>query len=270
MPKLTKAALRIIEFLGGDPKTGKCFCPRHDDGAKPSLKIGSGDRQPVLVKCFGVNTREHNLEVIDYFRAKGWWPTADGLMGNDATPAAEARRSPKERRDYACRIWRDLERTSGRDLADDLLDYMQARGLDRVPDTAMLTMPRSMYGREDVVERERLRTEDFGMVLPIKDKTGKLQGIQVTWLDFEQKDGEWRLSKKREQEPKRQTYGLLTGNFIEVMKLDYKKRYPVLIIGEGPETALAASQLTGLPAIATGGKMGAVTARREPLYPACR
>jgi hypothetical protein len=270
MPKqFTKAALRIIEFLGGDPKSGKCMCPCHPDGSKPSLSIGSGDRQPVLVRCFGRNDRQHDLEIIDYLRTKGVWPTADGLSGDAATPAAEQRRSPDERRDYACRIWRDLERTSGRDLADDLLDYMAARGLDRVPDTAMMTMPRTMWGRGSV-ERERLRDDDYGMVLPVRDKTGKLQGIQVTWLDYvaEVPDGvskddlskdellklDWRLAAKRQREPQRQTYGLLSGNFIELMPLDYKKPLRVLIIGEGTETALAASQLTGYPAIAGGGK----------------
>jgi hypothetical protein len=254
MPKqLTQAALRIIEALGGDPKSGKCFCPCHDDGSKPSLSVGSGDSQPVIIKCFGKDDRAHDLQIIDYLKAKGLWPSSEGLTGDAATPAAEERRSPDERRQYAERIWEDLERSGGRQWAEYLADYMAARGLDRVPDTAMLSVPRGLLSRDD--DGERLRSRDFGMVLPVRNKTGKLTGIQVTWLSG---GGDGRLTKKRDEEPKRQTYGLLSGNFVEVMALDYTKPLPVLIIGEGPETALAAAQLTGYPAIATGGKMANV------------
>ena len=89
------------------------------------------------------------------------------------------------------------------------------------------------------------------MVLPIRDKAGKLQAIQATWLD-------WSLVNKRNQPPQRQTYGLLKGNFIDLTEFDYKNPSAKLIVGEGAETVLAAMQLTEVPGIATAGKVANV------------
>lgn len=73
------AALTVIDFLDGDRATGKCFCPCHDDGAKPSLQVNNGNIVPVVVHCFGIGTKEHNLEVIAHLKAHGAWPTSDAL-----------------------------------------------------------------------------------------------------------------------------------------------------------------------------------------------
>ena len=50
------ATLAVIDFLDGDRRTGKCFCPLHNDGRRPSLQVGNGDRVLTVVHCFGVNT----------------------------------------------------------------------------------------------------------------------------------------------------------------------------------------------------------------------
>ena len=87
------------------------------------------------------------------------------------------------------------------------------------------------------------------MVLPVRNRDGKLQGIHVIWLNGS-------LTGKRDVpgELQRQSFGLIQGNFIQLSRFDWEKPPPVLIIGEGPETVLAMMQLTGLPGIATGGK----------------
>ena len=87
------------------------------------------------------------------------------------------------------------------------------------------------------------------MVLPIRDAKGKLWGIQVAWLDFG--DG---ILIKTSKEPKRQSYGILRGNFIHLTKINWEHPPDKLLIGEGAETVLSAMQLTGLLGIATGGK----------------
>ena len=62
------AALKTIDFLNGDVTTGKCFCPCHDDGQKPSLQVNNGDKVPVVIHCWGINTKKHDLEVIAHAR----------------------------------------------------------------------------------------------------------------------------------------------------------------------------------------------------------
>jgi hypothetical protein len=51
--RFNAAVLKIISALGGDPKTGRCLCPCHDDGENPSLEICNGDRAPVVLHCHG-------------------------------------------------------------------------------------------------------------------------------------------------------------------------------------------------------------------------
>jgi hypothetical protein len=61
------------------------------------------------------------------------------------------------------------------------------------------------------------------------------------------------MSDKREQEPPRQTYGLLSGNFVAPFELDYETELEHLLIGEGVETVLTGTQLTKHPGIASSG-----------------
>jgi hypothetical protein len=245
------AVLKIIAALGGDPRTGRCLCPVHDDGANPSLEIANGDRVLVVLHCHGKNDRAHDLEIIEHLRNKGVWPGSSHLEGYEASAAAEEARKPDERRQRALKIWNQLNRANGgREMSDLLLPYLTARGLKTVPNTAVLALP-FQCRPVDSDPNNYLHTQNPGMILPIRDKTGNLQGIQATWLDYT-------LTTKREEEPRRQTYGNLKGNFLELVELDYNNLPEKFIIGEGAETGLAAMQLTGLPAIATGGKVAHV------------
>src|SRR6266576_5361060 len=95
------AALEVIDFLGGDRSTGMCLCPCHDDGEKPSLHVNNGDKVPVVIHCFGVETKEHDLEVIAYLKANGHWSTSKRLAHERSSEQAEQARSPEDRRLYA-------------------------------------------------------------------------------------------------------------------------------------------------------------------------
>jgi phage/plasmid primase-like uncharacterized protein len=235
------AVLEVIDFLGGDRSTGMCFCPCHDDGANPSLQVRNGDRVPVVLHCFGVGTKEHDLEVIAYLKANKKWPTSSALSRDQSSSQAEKARSLKDRRRYALKIWKELRRLQRhRDLRHLLGDYLQRRGIEKVPETALAVVPME-YPEAEVA------AHDPGMVLPVRDKEGKFQGMHVIWLNAD-------MTAKREDEPQRQSFGLIKGNFIQLTKIDWDNPPPKLIIAEGPETALAMAQLTGLPAIATGGK----------------
>jgi hypothetical protein len=239
------ATLAVIDFLDGDRQTGKCFCPCHDDGTKPSLQVANGNKVLTVVHCFGRGSRQHDLEVIDYLRAHGAWPTSDALSQKKLS---EPVRSPKARRSYALAIWNDVRRNRGRELAPLLRSYLKPRAIKQVPNTASIALPIEYLDSEDDRPGQKLIASHCpAMVLPIRDFKGLFQGVQVTWLNAD-------LTAKAEVNPPRQSYGLLKGHFVELTKLDYQQPLRQLLIGEGSETGAAAMQLTELPGIASGGK----------------
>jgi Toprim domain len=122
--------------------------------------------------------------------------------------------------------------------------YLRARGIDKIPDDAQVIMPPSWFER-----KPPLTACSMGAVFAFRNDMGKFQGMHVIWLNGD-------ANGKREQEPQRQSYGLVKGNFIPLCEIDYEKPLKALVIGEGVETTLAAMQLTGLPGIALGGKGG--------------
>ena len=110
--------------------------------------------------------------------------------------------------------------------------YLKGRGLNTVPDAAML-LPRS----------HRFTGFHFpAMVLPIMHAAGA-PGAHVTLLDRDAREN------LRGQDGKniRRIYGHAKGGYVVVKPAEQDKP---LIIAEGFETALAASELTGYPAIA--------------------
>ena len=238
-------AQRILTTYDGDLPTKKCRCPHHGgDGLTLAVDVQNGK---LLVHCFHPGCDQSS--VIAALRRDGLWPGSGDLEGAQSSEAANAVRKPDERRQYALNIYNQLLATNRGGLADVLEAYLAPRRL-KVPDTALLALPLrcAPVGTEP---SEVLRTDNPGMVLPLRDKTGKFAGIQSVWLD-------WTLTKKRDEEPRRQTYGLLRGNFVELVELDYQNPPPKLIIGEGVETVLSAIVLTGLPGIATAGNVANV------------
>jgi D5 N terminal like/Family of unknown function (DUF5906)/Toprim domain len=232
------ATLQIIDFLGGDRSTGKCFCPCHDDGERPSLQVGNGNKVLTIVHCFGEGTKQHDREVIRYLRGKG---VLGGLSQNQLDKVEQAR-TPEDRRKYALRIWEDTKRNRGREKAYLLKNYLTPRAIKEVPDTALLALPIA-YTEDDKI----YTPDEPAMLLPIRNTEGTFQGFQATWLSGD-------LSTKKKAEPVRKSYGLVKGNFVSLMKLNYDHSLPKLLIAEGSETAFAAMQLTGLPGVASAGK----------------
>ena len=84
--------LWLIDKLGGDLRSGMCLCPAHDD-TNPSLSIGPGTKQPVLLKCFAGCTFE---QITAKLRGMGLWPVPGGeKAARDQRP----HRSDEERSD---------------------------------------------------------------------------------------------------------------------------------------------------------------------------
>jgi putative DNA primase/helicase len=221
----------LIAALGGDLRSGMCCCPAHDDGT-PSLSVTEAANGKVLWHCFAGCSQ---AAVTDALRAKGLWPINAAAAA--AGPVVK-RRTDEERRQFALRILADTRANRGVELAEFLDKYFAGRGITSVPATAMLGVPFNT----DPHLGERLVPDDPAMVFEVTDGQ-KIIGCHVTYLNGE-------LTGKREEEPKRQFFGPVSGGFIVLYagELDPKAK---LIIAEGVETALAAAQLAGgLPAIA--------------------
>jgi Toprim domain len=237
------AALAVIDAVGGDGSTGDHLrCP---ECGHNSLSVKNGDKVLVVVHCFRCG-KEGGPAIIDKLRAVGVWPTNAALSPRKLAAQVEQVRSPEERRRYAIHIWNGIK-GSGVRLAPLLEHYLNARAIEAVPVIARITLPPSLLAYDE--REDGVASHDPGMVMPIRDKRGVLQGVHVVWLNAN-------LTGKRDAEPQKQSFGLVKGNFIELCEIPYDKPLPKLIIAEGAETALAMMQLTGLPAIATAGRGG--------------
>ena len=236
-PACADAVLAVIDAVGGDPNSNDHHpCPVCGGN---SMSIKNGYKVPVVVYCHKCG-REGGGAIVDKLRGMNVWPTTAKLDNVDAaTFADQQQRSALERHKYAVAIWNDLRRSGGRNRSRLLRPYLKGRGIKRMPSTALVTLPIEYEG-------SCFASHDPGMVLPVRDREGKLQAIQVTWLSPDMK-------RQRKNEPQRQSYGLLKGNFVALTDMDFTNPPATLLIGEGAETVLTAMQVTGLPGIATAG-----------------
>src|SRR5262249_10871160 len=154
---------------------------------------------------------------IAELRALDLWPT-----NNKLSPRSQARvekQSDDSRRQHAIGIWNGLK-GSGRRLAPLLQDYLDNRAIKDVPHDARITLPIPY-------DDSKIGSHDPGMVLPVRNNKGVLQGIHVIWLDGN-------LTGKRKAEPPRQSYGQIKGNFIPLFRFDPNHAPDTLLIAEGP------------------------------------
>jgi putative DNA primase/helicase len=230
-------ALWLIDKLGGDPSTGRCCCPAHDD-EDPSLDVSldsfSPKGDPVFI-CPSAGCEQD--AIIAALKAKSAWPIPGAVPSGSYAGMITRSRSPEECRRYASDIYKGVKRQSWeRSL---LQEYFQARGIDGVPVNALLTMP---LRRGDRAPEKQMLSADPGIVFRVRDRDNKLKGIHVIWLNGD-------LTDKREAEPQRQSFGPIKGGYVQLGDLDPDQ--PVLI-AEGIETALAVLQVTGLPCAYVG------------------
>jgi hypothetical protein len=136
-------ALWLIGELGGDPRTGKCFCPSHDDEPNPSFDVSltsfTAKGRP-LFKCRAGCDQD---AVIAALRAQRLWPIPGTLPPTSAAQPVR-HRTAEERRQYALEIFKGVKAHDwDRSLA---ADYFRNRGLTFVPDRAWVTLPFSKTG----------------------------------------------------------------------------------------------------------------------------
>jgi putative DNA primase/helicase len=246
-------AATIVEALGGNPTTGMCKCPAHED-RKPSLHVTDGQYR-VLVRCFAGCGQG---EVVEALRGRGLWPerkkaqTERQANDNELLPWPPfkgwgVRKSDITAYDYEQLRWRHAFRMhyAAHFAKSDITPatYLNNRGLNIVPPSARI-LPKE--GAKYFTNRPFP-----AMVCIITGEDGLLSGTHVTFLNL---DG----TAKLESETPRQTFGEVKGGFVVCGEPDPEKP---LIIGEGIETTLSAMQLAGgLPGIAamTAGNLPAI------------
>ena len=230
-------AQSIIQALGGNPNSGMCCCPAHDDN-NPSLHVTqSGNR--VLLKC---HTGCSQDAVIDALRVKGLWSSGSGYKQMQVRYVQDNEPSRFEEYERFRKGYRILRRAT-QVKAGPPLKYLNARGIRTIPESAML-LPAN--------ETRRLLGKNYpAMVFPIINGNG-LAGAQVTLLS--------RDETKRLKGWKR-TYGSLKGGYVPLGEINADKP---LIVGEGIEFSLSASQIAGVPAIASLGAPNLKTINPPP------
>ena len=212
-----KSCSEIISALDGNPDTGMCRCPSHDDGTA-SLHVEDKNGK-VVWHCFAGCSQE---AVQAELYARGLW---HGGHAEDMRTAAERKRgrSPAQKRAYAAEIVSEAERLGGYPRAQrSLIKYFQRRGIERVPPTALFAL--------DALGR------GAAMIFEITDGT-VFMGCQITWLSPCK-------TKKRDASPglQRQFQGKIGGGYIKLYEGELNPTSK-LIIAEGVESALSAAQL---------------------------
>jgi hypothetical protein len=224
---LEREGREIVERLGGTWRNGggMCRCPAHDDRT-PSLSIRSG-KQRLLFHCFAGC---EPLQVIRALRALGLLEPRFRPCGAAGGAPSTKADSDRRNRAAAARLWAD-----GRPLRGSPAEaYLRGRGL--APEASGLRYhPRAPCGRgPGAIFRP-------AMLAAVRDGSG-LVAVHRTFLD----PGSGTLADLAV--PKRALGRLVTGAV--------RLRPPCgreLGLAEGIETAMAATQLTGIPCWATLG-----------------
>jgi putative DNA primase/helicase len=200
---------------------GTARCPAHGDRT-PSLTIGTSDKGAVLVCCHAGCSQD---EVINALRSRGLW-------SGEVIPFPQRRREIRDdttNRDFAMRIWQEAVPAAGT-LVEKYLRL--GRGID-LPIPDVLRFHPSLMHKPTNEKRPT-------MVALVTDRRGDPMGIHRTFLA---KDG---TSKAPVDAPK-MMLGSCKGGAIHLANPTDR-----LAVGEGIETSLSYSQLSGKPVWAAG------------------
>lgn len=248
VPRPTAAS--IIEALGGNPHSGMCRCPAHDDNT-PSLHVSEKNGR-LLVKCHTGCSQE---AVIGALRGMGLWPDKGQTPRTPERPS-DADETAFEKYEQFHEAFVIL-RAAAQANAGTPASYLKGRGISSVPRSVMLlpaSATRRLAGKRLWPSGPAVRLAHGGfpaMVLPVISRDG-IQGAHVTYLD---KSGKTKLAARERQ---RQLFGPAKGGYALLGVSDPSQP---LLVAEGVETALSASEITGVPAIAvlSSGNMAKVT-----------
>jgi putative DNA primase/helicase len=221
-------ALSIIKALGGNETTGMCRCPSHNDKT-PSLKVSTGSNGKVLVHCKAGCLQD---AVIAALKARGLWHRRSSLFRPPTTEETPEESSAGLAKEESLKKAREIWQAASPDDAKRLAPYFEGRGITSIPHGARWL---------SASQASKLTGRHYpAMVLQIVNSIDKFQGVQVLWLS---RDGTTKLNTAKP----RRNFGSLKGGYIKLGIPDPKRP---LILAEGVENAMSASQFTLAPAIA--------------------
>lgn len=215
----------IVERLGGDwrPGGGVCRCPAHDDRT-PSLSVRPGERR-LLFHCFAGCGTEEVLRALAALQLLGAAAAPGG------TPAALTPADPDARhRGAAQRLWAAARPIRGSPAER----YLHGRGLT-VAVSDLRFHPRTPYGRGAAVLFRP------AILAAVRDESG-LPAVHRTFL-------EPRKARLADLPLPKRALGRLGQGAVRLRPPEGG----VLGWAEGIESAMAATQLTGIPCWATLG-----------------
>ncbi len=231
-PPTTRARAMIAETIAkalGGRKAGSGWiarCPAHDD-RNPSLSLSTGNDGKVLLRC---HAGCDQVQVIDALRARGLWdqPCRHSIRRRpfkahqqEDTPPD---RSDSDRMGYALRIWRATVPASNT-LAE---SYLQSRGL-RLPSASALRFHGGL-------KHPSGGTWPVMVALVSRGSDDAPLAIHRTFLA---RDG----FGKAPVDPQKLMLGPCRGGVVRLAA-----HSDLLMVGEGIETCLAATQVTKNPA----------------------
>jgi hypothetical protein len=234
---LQEQGRRLVERLDGRwlSRGGMCRCPAHDDRT-PSLTVRAGDRQ-LLLHCFAGCETEDVIRALRGLRLLDQQAPCSGREDSPADPGRRARKA-------AARLW-----AAACPIADSpALAYLSGRGL-LPPERDLRFLARTPLGRGALA--------DFrpALLAAVRDESG-LVAVHRTFLDL----GPARLAAIAGP---RRALGRLGQGAVRL----FPPVNGIRGLAEGIETAIAATQLTGIGCWAT---LGSERFSRVALPPATR
>jgi putative DNA primase/helicase len=221
------AGLATIARNLGAERSGanwRCPCPL---GCGYSLSLLEGEDGRLLAHCFG-GCDYHKLELalVEY-----------GLLDEDLEVARSVAKCQRlyDSADKARRIdrARQLYESAAPDPRIDT--YIRSRGI-AIRSSILRFSPR---------HRHRLAIELPAMLAPVTNTAGELIGVHATFLKADGSGQAFAKPDKGEPDLRRQCNGVIRGGAIRLIPHDPDRE---LILAEGVETALSASEVLELPA----------------------
>ena len=242
-------AAELIKALGGGKHDGMCRCPAHNDKT-PSLHISSDRHGKVLFHCFVGCSQQQVLAAMKSRGINLSRNTSETIFNPQPQKSERKERQQKFREQARPILWSAMqnENVASRRHAyktQTPTEYLRCRVIDSAPPCAML------LSREAATALGN-RIVGFkpypAMVCPIIGPKG-FQGVSVTYLT---RDATKNLRGKSKKNIRR-INGSRDYGYVQLGLIDADNPPDIVIVAEGIETALSASQLTGHPAIAVLG-----------------
>lgn len=239
---MTSNTHSIIKALDGNPNSGMCHCPAHDD-TRPSLKV-SEQNGKVLVHCFAGCPQE---KVISRLKEMGLWNKTTSKTTSMTKPIAKSEYLKPEQEAYEkLRQALSILRAASYDPVGSPINYLKGRGIELIPPSLMFLPAARAAKLQNKIPGFKHAP---AMVAPLIGD--KLQGALITCLT---RDGTRNLRDRGSKKSIRRIYGRAKGGYIQLGDIDPDNPPKRLIVAEGIETALSAAQLIGgAPAISVPG-----------------